>query len=41
MNFVWNPVGTYTGYRFEIKVKAPQMQDLKLEKSDNFFSGRR
>ncbi len=41
MNFVWNPVGTYTGYRFEIKVKAPQLQDLKLEKSDNFFSGRR
>ncbi|NUM69357.1 MAG: LPS-assembly protein LptD [Ignavibacteriaceae bacterium] len=41
MNFVWNPVGTYTGYRFEIKVKAPQLSDLKLEKSDNFFSGRR
>jgi len=41
MNFIWNPIGTYTGYRFEIKVKAPQLQDLKLEKSDNFFSGRR
>jgi hypothetical protein len=41
MNFMWNPIGTYTGYRFEIKVKAPQLQDLKLEKSDNFFSGKR
>ncbi|MCC6636134.1 MAG: hypothetical protein IT278_00235 [Ignavibacteriaceae bacterium] len=41
MNFIWNPIGTYTGYRFEIKVKEPQLQDLKLEKSDNFFSGRR
>ncbi|OQY79522.1 MAG: hypothetical protein B6D45_00595, partial [Ignavibacteriales bacterium UTCHB3] len=41
MNFVWNPIGTYTGYRFEIKVKAPQLQDLKVEKSDSFFSGRR
>lgn len=41
MNFFWYPIGTYRGYRFEIKVKAPQLRDLKLEKSDNFFSGKR
>lgn len=40
MNFTWNPLGMYTGYRFEIRVKAPQLQDLKLTKSDQFFSGR-
>jgi hypothetical protein len=40
MNFTWNPLGTYTGYRFEIRVKAPQLQDLKITKTDNFYSGR-
>jgi hypothetical protein len=40
MNFTWNPLGSYTGYRFEIKVKASQLQDLKLTKTDRFFSGR-
>lgn len=40
MNFVWNPIGTYRGYRLEIKVKAPQLSDLKLTKRDQFFSGR-
>ncbi len=40
MNFTWNPLGTYTGYRFEIRVKAPQLQDLKVTKADNFYSGR-
>lgn len=41
MNFTWNPIGSYTGYRFEIRVKAPQLQDLKLTKTDRFFGGRR
>lgn len=41
MNFTWNPIGTYTGYRFEIRVKASQLQDLKVTKTDRFFSGRR
>lgn len=41
MNFTWNPIGSYTGYRFEIKVKASQLQDLKVTKTDRFFSGRR
>lgn len=40
MNFSWNPVGSYTGYRLEIRVKAPTLQDLKITKTSNFFSGR-
>ncbi len=40
MNFTWNPIGTWTGYRLEVRVKAPQLQDLKVTKTDNFFSGR-
>jgi lipopolysaccharide assembly outer membrane protein LptD (OstA) len=40
MNFTWNPIGTYTGFRFEIRVKAPQLQDLKLTKQDQFFDTR-
>jgi hypothetical protein len=38
MNFTWNPIGTYQGFRFEIRVKAPQLQDLKLTKQDQFFN---
>jgi hypothetical protein len=41
MNFTWNPIGTYSGYRFEIRVKAPQLQDLKLTKRGDFYSGKR
>jgi len=33
MNFVWVPTGTYRHYQFEIHVKAPQLQDLKVTKS--------
>ena len=40
MNFTWNPIGTYTGYRFEIRVKAPQLQDLKITKQNQFFNTR-
>jgi len=40
MNFVWNPIGTYRGYRLEIRIKAPQLSDLKITKRDQFFSGR-
>ncbi|MBN1396772.1 MAG: LPS-assembly protein LptD [Bacteroidetes bacterium] len=36
MSFSWFPMGIREGYRFEIKVKAPQLQDIKLTKqSDN------
>jgi lipopolysaccharide assembly outer membrane protein LptD (OstA) len=40
MNFTWRPIGAYRGYNFEIRVKAPQLQDLKITKRDQFFSGR-
>ncbi|WP_290663416.1 putative LPS assembly protein LptD [Ignavibacterium sp.] len=40
MNFTWNPVGTFRGYMLEIRVKAPQLQDLKITKRDQFFEGR-
>lgn len=40
MNLTWNPIGVYRGYRFEIRVKAPQLQDLKVERARGQFSGR-
>jgi len=40
MNFTWNPVGTFRGYMFELRVKAPQLQDLKITKKDLFYEGR-
>jgi hypothetical protein len=35
MNFSWYPMGTLEGYRFELKVKAPQLQDIKVTKQSN------
>ena len=35
MAFSWFPMGTLEGYRFELKVKAPQLQDLKITKQSN------
>jgi lipopolysaccharide assembly outer membrane protein LptD (OstA) len=32
MNFSWFPIGFYRGYRLELRIKAPQLQDLKLTK---------
>lgn len=32
MNFTWVPLGNYRSYRFEIKVKSPQLQDVKVTK---------
>jgi lipopolysaccharide assembly outer membrane protein LptD (OstA) len=32
MNFSWSPLGQLAGYRLELKVKAPQLQDLKITK---------
>jgi lipopolysaccharide assembly outer membrane protein LptD (OstA) len=40
MNFTWNPIGPYRGYNLEIKVKAPQLQDLKLTKRSDFYTGK-
>ena len=33
MNFEWVPTGTYRHYLFEIRVKAPQLHDIKITKS--------
>jgi hypothetical protein len=35
MSFSWYPMGIREGYRFEIKVKAPQLQDIKVTKQSN------
>ncbi len=32
MNFNWVPTGPYSNYRLEIKLKAPQLQDVKVTK---------
>ena len=32
MNLTWFPIGFYRGYWFELRVKAPQLQDLKVTK---------
>lgn len=40
LNFTWNPTGLYRGYNLEIRVKAPQLQDLKITKRDMFYEGR-
>jgi lipopolysaccharide assembly outer membrane protein LptD (OstA) len=32
MNFSWVPTGYYRNYRLEIRLKAPQLQDVKLTK---------
>ncbi len=32
MSFSWFPIGFYSGYRFELRVKAPQLQDIKITK---------
>jgi len=35
MNFNWYPLGTYKGFNLEIKIKAPQLRDIKVTKSTN------
>jgi hypothetical protein len=32
LNFTWVPVGQYKNFRVEIRLKAPQLQDVKLTK---------
>lgn len=32
MNFSWVPIGQYRNFRLEIRLKAPQLQDVKLTK---------
>lgn len=40
MNFTWNPIGTYSGFRFEIRMKAPELRDIKVTKTRDIFTGR-
>jgi lipopolysaccharide assembly outer membrane protein LptD (OstA) len=36
MNFNWVPTGIYRGFRFEIRIKASQLQDIKVTKQTNY-----
>ncbi|HOJ38735.1 MAG TPA: putative LPS assembly protein LptD [Ignavibacteriales bacterium] len=40
MFFYWLPSGKYTNYRLEIRVKASELQDLKITRSRGFYSGK-
>lgn len=35
MNFNWVPTGPYRNYRLEIRLKAPQLQDVKVTKQES------
>lgn len=35
MSFSWSPMGMLEGYRFELRVKAPQLQDIKVTKQQS------
>ena len=36
MSFNWVPTGIYRGYKFELRIKAPQLQDIKVTKQTNY-----
>lgn len=35
LNFNWYPAGTYRGFSLEVKIKAPQLRDIKVSKKTN------
>ncbi len=41
MNFSWNPLGRYRGFNFEIRMKAPELRDIKVTKTQGqgLYSG--
>ncbi|MFC2136388.1 putative LPS assembly protein LptD, partial [Bacteroidota bacterium] len=41
MNLTWNPLGRYRGFFFEIRMKAPELRDIKVTKSSGLYTGRR
>ncbi|MCX7875785.1 MAG: putative LPS assembly protein LptD [Melioribacteraceae bacterium] len=41
MNFTWNPLGTYRGFHFELRMKASELKDIKVTKSKGLYSGLR
>ena len=40
MSINWNPIGVYRGYRFELRIKASQLQDIKIERNRGQYQGR-
>lgn len=40
MNLRWNPIGTYRGFNFEIRMKAPQLSDIKVTRNQGLYTGR-
>jgi LptD protein len=38
-NLAWTPIGAYKGFKFEIRLKAPEFRDLKLSKSKQIYEG--
>ncbi len=36
MSLNWVPTGLYRGFKFEIRIKAPQLQDIKVTKQTNY-----
>ena len=45
MNFNWYPIGIYRGFFFQVRIKAPQLQDLKYtrqtQEKNPILSGKR
>jgi lipopolysaccharide assembly outer membrane protein LptD (OstA) len=39
MNLRWNPTGNYRGFNLEIRIKAPQLQDVKITKREDTIVG--
>lgn len=35
LNFNWYPAGTYRGFSLEVRIKAPQLRDIKISKQTN------
>jgi lipopolysaccharide assembly outer membrane protein LptD (OstA) len=35
INFNWYPVGVYRGFFFELRIKAPSLRDIKVDKQTN------
>lgn len=35
MNFNWYPSGTYRGFSLEVRIKAPELRDIKITKQNN------
>ena len=41
MNFTWNPLGIYSGFHFEIRLKSSELRDIKVTKSGGLYTGKR